>query len=282
MEKKSVVELKRKYYSMLRLLLLLLKHNDLYSSVCKQYIELREKINKKLTDIDAMCVDAERYIDKSTGAIRENVGFELDSEPELKEMLGELSRLYLEKRRLGERYNWDDELYRSVHVVVKIAECEDFERKIIDELGREEGEIVIYEAKKEVLRIERELEMVFFAPQVERMEALFKLRVLFPTEADITVTQEDYLDFFGEQTVVLKNKKGEKFSFAKYAQITYRGCIYLELELLEDMNIKKFVYYKLDSEGEEQRLTLVEDEATERELDKRRDRLEVEQAKKKK
>ncbi len=266
----SEFELRSEYYELLKQTVVLVDRSDRYDRICEEYKALCKRINKLLEDMDAFCVDAERYIDKSTGGLRANIGFEPD--PVLAKLFGELCGLYTEKQHFATEYGWDDDLLNHIEAVLAIAAYEDMEKRIIAELGADAGERVIYETKKEIVAFERELGVVFFSQAVERMEALFRTRVLFSPEGEIVLTDKDCLC---EQSVTLVNKHGERLAFTKWAQIAHRGEIYIELELLEDMKIGKFHYYRLAQAQGGWMLTLVEDGPTESELDGKRDRLTV-------
>ena len=243
-------------------------HN--YEETKRKHKELCEKINARLEAADALCVDAERYIDKATGKIKENIGITLD--PVTEEMLRELGGLVLVLELFAKDEHWDDDLMNSLSAVLAICDYESVEKKIIAELGLFEGRKLILETKKSVLPIDEELGLHFFHDQVARLDGLLRTMTLFAKDGALKLESRDNLDMY---EVTLVNLFGEHLLYLTSSKITYEGRIYIELERLESMKAPAFAYYFTESHGQGHILTLVEDKELEKKLDKLRDRLEA-------
>jgi len=254
---------REEYYELLKGFVLLEALIQRYEALEKEYKELRTQINEKLEQAKSVCSDCERLLDKETGELNENAQAIVGKDKALNESLLRLSEVFAQKKQIEKESGFDDELYFKVVSVVAIGDYEKMEKQIIDELGKVQGERVIYEEKKKAVEFEKTLGVYFFADAVERMEELFKVRTLFSPSCEVLFADEDNLD---EQTVVLYNAKGEKLTFDKFAQVRYRGTLYVELVIPEKTKIRALNYYKVEETENGQKFTMEEDEAVFEEL----------------
>lgn len=259
---------REEYYKLLKDLVLQIRKSDRYEAVCARHKELKEKIEELLEKNDSVCTEAEKLIDKTSGAVKAAAEALLCGDAELAGMVREFGALCAEKEEFAS-IGWDDDLMNHLENVLAIAAYENMEKEILAELGRDEGQLVIYEEKKRAAELEKELGGKVLADAVERLEALFSKKHLFPAPGDIDTSKEDNFD---EAHLTLLNSKGEKLRFEVWSQLHYKGKLYIELELHEDLKTQKMNYYRVVSPTE---LVLVEDESEDKALDKARDRLEI-------
>ena len=202
-------------------------------------------------------VKIEYVLDKETGTLKENLSLLVDLTPNIKDLLEKFSLLYIQKKNF-EKEGLSDELMNSIQNVLAIAKYEDMEKQIISAFGIEKGQEIIYQEKKRVLNLEKKLGFRFFVSAVERLENLFRTKILFFPKGLIVITKNNNNNY---QNVVLTNQTGEKFKFVKYAQIVLNGEIYFELAIDEEMNIaRKLNYYRVEKIENGLKLLLVQDE----------------------
>lgn len=248
---------REEYYLLLEECLYTLNKEKRYTTFLEEYNSLKNKINKILEETDAVCSDCERLLDKETGALKENLSLLVDLTPNIKDLLEKFSLLYIQKKNF-EKEGLSDELMNSIQNVLAIAKYEDKEKQIISAFGIEKGQEIIYQEKKRVLNLEKKLGFRFFVSAVERLENLFRTKVLFLPKGLIVITKNNNNNY---QNVVLTNQTGEKFKFVKYAQIVLNGEIYFELAIDEEMNIaRKLNYYRVEKIENGLKLLLVQDE----------------------
>jgi hypothetical protein len=248
---------REEYYELLKGFVLLEALIRRYEALEKEYKELKAQINEKLEQAKSICSDCERLLDEETGELNENAQVIVGKDKALNESLLRLSELSAQKKQIEKESGFDDELYLKVVSVVAIGDYEKMEKRIIDELGKEQGERVIYEEKKKAAEFEKTVGVYFFGDAVERMEEWFEIKVLYPTDGEITLTKENN---FLEQNLLLRNEQGLKIPFKKTAQTTYRGVIYLELISLQNRKIRGVNYYTVEQTDNGQKLVLLEDE----------------------
>lgn len=266
------VNFKEEYYKLLEECVLLVEKSERYEKICAEYTALKEKINKILEETDALCTDAERFLEKETGKIKPETEFFIGQNEELKVLLSALSALYIEKMSFAS-LGWTDDLMNHIAVVLASGKCQEKEEEIIAELGLQQGERVIYEEKKKVLKLEKELGVRFFEGDVERLEALFKVRVLFPFPEQTKMKAEENLI---EENWILINADGECFQVEKYAQLRYKNALYVELIFPEEIKLKrKLNYYKVEKTKRGIRFVLVEDNELYEKLWAKVEKLEV-------
>lgn len=245
--------------------------SDKFEAVCNKYDELKDKIDARLEENGSICSDAERLFDKETGALRGEAESIIGNDRALRDMLTDFGELLLNKRSFAE-FGWRDTLISTIDPVLAIAEYSDMEKKIIAELGLDDGQKVIYEIKKKVVEFEKELGISFFGEEILRMRDLFRIKRLFSKKGEISVSDKDNLE---TQKLTLTNNDGELLKCEKTAQITHNGSLYIELEILEDIRVCVFNYYVFKQSDNCQSLVLVEDKALEKILDGKRDKLET-------
>lgn len=253
------------YLKALKDCLILVKDSKTYEDICQKYELLKKEINSLLEKMDALCIDAERYIDKNTGSLRDDIGINLDEIIRFK--FEELCDLYNEKKIFYSKYNWDDNLLNRVEVVLAIANYEKLEKEIIESFGYAKGEQIIYETKKEAVSFEKEIGVEFFSSVVEKLEVLFRIRNLYPLNKNIDILG---LDNINSQKYQLINDNGEVFDVEKIGEINYRNKTYLEFDLLD---FNKLNYYKLVLVKNKQKFILVEDKELDKILNKRQEKL---------
>ncbi|MBQ9745387.1 MAG: hypothetical protein IJW21_01010 [Clostridia bacterium] len=259
---------REEYVKLLKEFVLTIKKSNRYEAVCEKYNELKKEIEQALAEMNSVCSEAELLIDKATCAPKAGVPAMIGDDEALNGMVQEFGALCAEKEEFA-AIGWDDDLMNHISNVLAIAAYENMEKEIIAEFGRDKGQKIIYEEKKKGAELEKELGGKILIDSVERMEALFRKKHLFPAAGDIDTSKEDNLDE-GHLTIV--NDMGEPLRFEVWSQLHYKGELYIELELMEEMKTPKMNYYKVLSPAE---LLLVEDEDAIKELDKARDALEV-------
>ena len=242
--------------------------HDKYRELCENYKDTKRKIDARLESENSLCSDAERLIDKNTGELKKNALLVLGDDATLLRMVNELCELWQRLHSFAE-FGWTDELGSSIDPVLAIAEYSDMERKIIDQLGLDEGQRVIYEIKKRVVEFEETIGKDFFREDVLKLRDLFKFKRLYAKPYEIRLGKTDNLD---TQNLVLKNNDGDTVRCEKVAQITHNGSQYVEIELHEDVRICVFNYY-LTADDACSELRLVEDRDLVKLLDSKRDRL---------
>lgn len=243
--------------------------SDKYEALCDKYDDLREEINVRLERKDSVCSDAERLFDKESGRLKKEAELVIGDDNALRGMLSEFEKLLMNKRSFAE-FGWGDRLISTIDPVLAIAEYSDMEKKIIAELGLDEGQRVIYGIKKKIVEFEKELGISFFGESVLKMRDLFRIKQLFSNSSEINVNEKDNLE---TQRLVLTNSAGESIRCEKTAEITHNGSLYIELELLEDIRVCVFNYYLFSNSDNRQTLRLVEDKQLEKILDEKRDKL---------
>ena len=265
-------DFREEYHKLLEECLLLVQKSRQYEAICEQYRERKAEANRLLEERGALCTDAERLIDPVTGKVKESAVALVGEDEQLREILISCGELFLQKKGYAE-LGWNDELTNKMQVVLAIANFRDMEEKILQELGRDQGQQVIYRELQRVLPLEQELGFRFFADDVERLEALLRIKVLYAALGELPITAQENMT---QERLSLVTEQGEIFSFVKWAQIQHKGAVYLELELPEELPIGKFKYYRVETTREGVRLLLEEDKTIEQELDERWDRLSVE------
>lgn len=253
------------YLKALKDCLVLIKDSTRYEYICQKYELLKKEIDNLLEKMDALCIDAERYINKNTGSLRDDIGINLDEKLRFK--FAELCNLYNEKKLFYLKHNWDDNLLNNVEVVLAIANYEKLEKEIIESFGYDKGEQIIYETKKESVIYEKEIGVDFFSNSVEKLEVLFRIRNLYPLNDDIDILG---LDNINSQKYQLINDYGEVFDVEKIGEINYRNKTYLEFDLLD---FNKLNYYKLSLVKNKQKFILVEDKELDKILNKKQEKL---------
>ena len=151
-----------------------------------------------------------------------------------------------------------------------ISEYSNMEKQIIAELGLNDGQRYIYEAKKRIIEFEKTLGLDFFREEVLKMRDLFRIKTLISGTNNINLDGKDNLN---TQKLSLSNGDGEIFNCKKVAEMIYRGTIFIEIEFLKDLRVCPFNYYVLSTDNNTQLLTLVEVKALNKELDLIRDKL---------
>ena len=151
----------------------------------------------------------------------------------------------------------DDEV-SSLRIVVALDTYQKLETQIIEKLGLIDGEKAIYQVKKQAVQLEKQLGGVILADAIQRLEAIFALATLYGANGDVVVDDHNNQD---SKPLVLKNDNGQVFNFEKFAQITYKGDIYFELNLLDDLKIGKLNYYKVIYDNGKQRLVRERDKS---------------------
>ncbi|MBQ8688802.1 MAG: hypothetical protein IJ515_00355 [Clostridia bacterium] len=262
---------REEYYGLLEKCILTVDKSQQYEEICEKYTALRNRINGILEAADALCTDSERLIDKSTGEVKPNAEAVTGADENLMEMLAELGELYVKRQSFAE-LGWDDDLMNHIDAVLAIGAYQDMEEKIISELGRDAGQRVICEVKKKILSLEGELGTQFFGNGVERLENLLRIKHLFSWRDEIEMTAADNTD---ERSIILVNEAGECFDFRTWAQMRHGGAVYVELELLDEMNVRTFNYYRVDAASDRQAFTLVEDGDLIKVLERKQERLAI-------
>ena len=262
---------RKKYYNLLKKCLMTVDFSEKYEDTCAKYKSLRKAINAELRSIDSICSDAEHLIDKESGKLKAEAKMLFATNSKLSRMLDEFLKIWLKKQSFGE-FGWEDDMMNNIDSVIAIAEYSSMEDEIIEKLGLDEGQRFIYEVKREILKLEETLGTSFFRESVLKLRDLFTIKVLFSSSSEINVSEKDNLK---EKTLVLTNKDKVSFNYKQWAKITHNGEIFIELELMEELRVGKFKYYKIEITEKGQKLTLVENKELEKELDKKRDKLEV-------
>lgn len=263
---------REEYYGLLEECVLLVEKEKRYERICAEYTDLKKEIDKILEETDCLCTDAERFLEKDTGKIKPETALIVGENAEILGLLAKLSALYIERQSFAE-LGWTDDLMHLISVILASAKCSNKEEEIVAELGLEQGERVIYEEKKKVLKLEKELGIRFFEDDVERLEALFKVRILYPLSAQTVIKDEENLT---EENWVLANADGECFQLEKYAQLRYKNALYVELIFPDEIKLKrKLNYYKIEKKKSGTRFVLVEDEELFEKLWAKVEKLEV-------
>ena len=261
---------KERYLDLLETCLILVKRGEEYESVQKAYDRLRREIDIALAEIDSPAV-AERLLDKQTGAVKPIAKILLEDAPELLLKVHTLSTLFRQRIPYAV-HGWDDDLIHHLDAISIIAKYQEMEKEILATLGREAGEKAILDIKRQVLPLERELGMTYFATEVAKMEATIALRTLISPKKGGLLYHRECL---GEGEVTLQNPYGQSFLFERSAEFIFDGALYVELELLERLPVCAFLYYEVEAMGEDYCLTCVEDKEKIKALDARRDEVEV-------
>lgn len=257
------------YEALLKKNLVTVAKSHRYGEILGKYNALRKRINGILEESGAICNDCDALVDKNSAALKTGAEALIASNPDIRDMLEELIQLCAALKEF-EPDGWTDDTMYLLSPVMTIASCRDIEKEILAELGRDAGQHLIRDVKAGVLPFEEELGLTFFKDDVERLTDLFRTKTLFPVTDEIEL---DYFDNLEARPIKLKNAEGEIFNFEKAAEMRYLGSVYLELELLDDLKVGKFNYYKLEKRTEGQRLTLVEDKDTNDDLEDIRERL---------
>lgn len=234
-----------------------------YDALLKEYEGRKKAADERLSALDAICTDCELLIDKTTGEIKPSAVALFGEDEELMSLLKRLGELQRKRLEFSEERGWDDDLINHLDCVVAIGYVTEYEKKIVAELGKKDGLVVICEVKREAVKYERELGLTFYAGDVERLEDLFRIRTLYSPDREIVIGEEDNLD---ECELVLISDVGEALRFKKSARMTLRGRVYIELEILEELKVKKFNYYTVSDTDRGQMLTLEEDDELYEEL----------------
>ena len=258
----------KRYHDALKKCVMTSDMHDKYRELCEDYDEAKRKMDAALESAGSICSDAECLIDKSTGELKRHALLVLGEDAALLRMANELCELWQRLHSFAE-FGWTDELGSSIDPVLAIAEYSEMEHKIIDELGLDEGQRVIYEIKKRVVEFEETIGKDFFREDVLKLRDLFRFKRLLAKPYEIKLGQSDNLD---TQDLVLTNNDGETFRCEKVAQIAHNGSQYVEIELREDVRICVFNYY-LVADDACRELRLVEDRDLVKLLDTKRDRL---------
>ncbi len=249
---------REEYYSRLEKCLDIVELNGKFIARQAEYESLKAEINARLCALDAITGNAEDLIDGSSGKLKRGAELAVNGDSELLHMLNTLAAMKQELSAYGATHRWDDGVMNNVDVILAIASYEDMEKMMHRELGRDMAECIIYEEKKRIVTVERERGIRFFADEVEMMDALFRIRVLFPTVTELSLDRSDNADTLD---VELTNGMGETIRFRKSGQITYGKAMYVELILLDDMRIRRTLnHYRVDQSDGALVLTLVEDE----------------------
>lgn len=262
---------RQQYYNFLKKCLMTVDFSKKYEDTCAEYESLRTAINAELRIADSICSDAEYLIDKESGKLKAEAKMLFLNNAKLSRMINELLKLWLKKQSFGE-FGWEDEMMNNIDSVIAIAEYSAMEEEIIEKLGLDEGQRFIYEVKKEILALEEKLGTSFFREDVLKLRDLFKIKVLFSDSSEIDVNEKDNLN---QKSLILTNKNKESFSYKQWAKITHNGVVFIELEHMEELRVGKIKYYKLEITETGQKLTLVENKELEKELDVKRDKLEI-------
>jgi len=257
------------YEAMLKKTLITVSKSHRYGDILGKYNELRKKTNDLLEQRGAICNDCDSLIDKANVSLKAGAEALISENPEIGSMMDELMQLCAALKDF-ESEGWRDDTMYLLSPVIAIANHCDVEKKILAEFGRDAGQRLIRDAKSGVLPFEEELGLTFFKEDVEKLTDLLRTKILFPIGEEIEL---DYFDNLEARPIKLKNSEGEIFNFEKAAEMRYLGSVYLELELLDDLKVGKFNYYKLEKHTEGQRLTLVEDKDTEDDLEDIRNKL---------
>ena len=241
-----------------------------YEDTKQRYNRLKKEIDERLLEMDALCLDSERYIDRKTGGIRTGLGVDLVEEltDKLKELGGLLVTLDLFERE----EHWSDNAMNNFSNLILISSYESIEKRITDEHGLFHGRQLILEVKREILPMETELGLSHFREEVEILEGLIRTMTLFTREGDLDLERPDNLD---EKDVNLINLLGEYLRYKTVSKLTLGNKCYIELERLDEIRARTFAYYLAESHGQGERLTLVEDRELEKKLDALRDRLDA-------
>lgn len=263
---------KKEYKDFLKECLIIVDKSRKYDTISSDYNILKNKINEILEDLDLLCNDCETCLDKKTGELKPNVEIILNSNSRLLEMIKELSKLYKNKLIYEIELGWNDELKNHIDTVLAIANYRDMEKAIISEFGKSKGRYIVYEIKKDILKFEDEIGIYFYRYELEKLEALLKVEVLYLTSKELEITLRDNLK---EENLILYNEKGENFKFKKNSQIKYQEKIYVELELLEEIKAPKLSYYLLEKTQSGQKFILEEDENICNYLWDRQDKLSI-------
>ena len=239
-----------------------------YEEAWKKYERTRARANAILAEMDAFCLDSERYVDRTTGKIKENIG--IVPTGDLLSALTELGGLAATLELFARDERWRGNAGSSIDSVLSISHYEQVEKKIIAELGLLRGRQAILEVKKSVLDTESELGLDFFAGQADALDGLIRTMTLYAREGALDLNRPDNLD---EQEVNLVNLFGEYLRYKTSSKISYGGRCYVELERLEEIKALTFSYYLAEFNGQGYCLTLVEDRELVRALDDARDAL---------
>ena len=227
-----------------------------YSAKMREYKSLCDELNASLVASDAIVTDAERLIDKKKGCVRkeaQSLGLDLIT------MLGveRLAALYSECATLAATLGAEDELGINVEILLRIAACENWEKRIYATLGRDEAEKVIIAEKRKAVRREEELDIYFFADELEKLESLRRIRILCPIGGPVQLSgKTENLD----TRLTVLDGRGKRLTFRLIASVVRGGETYLELVCPDSMKIKRPLnYYRINSTADGVTLTLVED-----------------------
>ena len=254
---------REEYLLLLKKCLDTVSRSNRYDALFKEYDGRKKAADERLLALDAICTDCELLIDRDTCEIKPSAVMLFSKDEELMGYLERLSELLVERKKFAEMYGWEDELKNHIDCVVAIGNASDYEKLIVTELGKKAGLVIVCEMKREAVKYERELGLTFYAGDVERLEDLFRIRVLYSPAREIDIGKEDNLD---ERELVLISEGGEALRFKKSARMTLRGRVYIELEILEELKVKKFNYYTVSDTDRGQMLTLEEDDELYEEL----------------
>ena len=234
-----------------------IKTEQEYTAKMREYKALCEEINATLTATDAIVTDAERLIDKNKRCVRkeaQSLGLDVITMMSLER----LAALFSECARLAASLGVENEVGVSIEILLRIAACEEWEKRIYAALGRDEAEKVIITVKRKAVSKEEELEIPFFAMGLERLESLRRIRVLCPVGGAVQLSgQTENLD----TRLSVLDAHGKRMTLNLIASVVFAGKTYLELVCPESMKIKRPLnYYRIDSTPDGVILTLVEDE----------------------
>ena len=240
-----------------------------YAAAREGYDRARKEADAMLREMDAFCLDSERYIDRATGRVKDNTGVSLT--PELSEKLRQLGGYAATLELFARDEKWSDGVMHCFASVISISGYEAVEKKITDELGLFHGRRLILDVKRSVLDMDSELGVNLFGEQVEQLDGLLRTMALFASDGMLELDRPDNLD---EKEVNLVNLFGEYLRYKAVSKLSYQARTYVELERLEDMKALTFSYYLAEENGQGHCLTLVEERELVEALDKVRDRLE--------
>lgn len=230
---------------------LLIDKSNRYKKVCDEYRLLKKSINEKLLSIDnAVCKDAECYINKQTGEFVPLDNLNLNSD--LENMFNTLGKLYLQKQEFG----WKDEIDWSVKIILELAPLKDLEKEIFAHFKTKEAKKIFNDAKIEVSKFEKENGICVYTNDIEDLDALNKILVLYSGLNDIYISRDNNLI---EEIITLYTIDNEPIKFKKYGQINYGNKIYLDLEIIEKLNEQEFFIYVVEKENNNYKFTMEED-----------------------
>lgn len=233
---------------------LLIDKSRKYQKVNNEYKTLRQSITKKLLDDNnIVCKDLENYIDKKTGDFSPFDNLDTSCDLELKTMFKNLKHLYLQKQEFG----WKDDTDWSVNVILGLAPLKNLEKEIFSTFGNKEGRKIMNDAKIEVSKFEKENNINVFGDDIEKLNALDNILVLFSKTNDIKITKDNNLT---EEIITLNTIDNESVLFKKLGQITFNNKIYLDLKIIESLNDQEYFFYIVEQTTNGQKFVMEQDD----------------------